>query len=304
MSRWCDGLPAVTVVVDCGGQDHAVTWRRGKLVLEDHDVLAERALIALGSQPPRCVEILEACRTLRDVALVDGFLLGEGTLDREDMESRRVRYVRAVEQAQRAKPVPAAMARQFSTLRRNDLEREQRMWSISLLESLPTEFRRRLALSVIVGCDRRWDAAPEPSYREDLEPTLHEIAAPAFQRSVRRWRRNLKPYASVIVESRLVGRGEQARCTARIDNSGAHAALRLPPAWITEVWARGIACVDDCFVLRVADGAGGGSSRHVIAVRFERQTRDVSGGIEAPAIVTRDADGAWSLSWAADVQRR
>ena len=37
--RWLDGLPPVTAKTRCDGRLHSITWRRGKLVLEDNDLL-------------------------------------------------------------------------------------------------------------------------------------------------------------------------------------------------------------------------------------------------------------------------
>lgn len=60
---WALDLDPVSVVVDCtGGARHVVTWRRGKLVLEDHDLTAEEAAIALGGPRPACLEVLRAWR--------------------------------------------------------------------------------------------------------------------------------------------------------------------------------------------------------------------------------------------------
>ena len=39
-----------------------MTWRRGKLVLVDHDLAAEEAAVALGSPPPPCVDVLRMWR--------------------------------------------------------------------------------------------------------------------------------------------------------------------------------------------------------------------------------------------------
>ena len=61
--RWCDPIAPVTVAVTCSGTTHHVTWRRGKLVLEDHDLAAELALLALdGHARPACVQLLEHWR--------------------------------------------------------------------------------------------------------------------------------------------------------------------------------------------------------------------------------------------------
>src|SRR5688572_29724695 len=63
-TRWCDPIAPVTVTVACGGGTHRVTWRRGKLVLEDHDLGAELAIAALDRDKPRpaCVQLLEHWR--------------------------------------------------------------------------------------------------------------------------------------------------------------------------------------------------------------------------------------------------
>lgn len=60
--RWYDYLEPVTAEVPCGGATHRVTWRRGKLVLEDHDLGAELAMLALGGQASPCVQVLKMWR--------------------------------------------------------------------------------------------------------------------------------------------------------------------------------------------------------------------------------------------------
>ena len=298
--RWCDDLGPAWAIVDCGGQRHAIAWRRGKVVLEDHDLLAERSLMALGSDPPRCVELLDSWKALRDVELVDQFLFAHATLDPDDVLDRRLRYETAIKAADRRMSIvphllPDVAAR-LDELRDAAVRREQRMWAITLIETLPPPLRRRLALATIVHCARRWE---DEEHRERLESSLRAIATPLLERSVRRWRRNLKPYVSVIVDAQVLSPGEPPSCVARIDNSGAHVDLLLPLAWFTAVWARGLALIDDCFVLDVAArSSGDGASLHVVAVRFERTGRDLSAAVQAPAILTRGEVGAWSLHWA------
>lgn len=58
-TRWYEELPEVTVEVDCGGAPHRVTWRRGKLVLADHDLSAERAMLVFGGEPCPCLRVLK-----------------------------------------------------------------------------------------------------------------------------------------------------------------------------------------------------------------------------------------------------
>lgn len=57
--RWYDPVPEATTVVDCGGADHRVTWRRGKLVLEAHDLTAERTMLVFGGELCECMRVLE-----------------------------------------------------------------------------------------------------------------------------------------------------------------------------------------------------------------------------------------------------
>lgn len=57
--RWCDAIPEATATIDCGGEGHPVTWRRGKLVLEAHDLSVERTMLAFGGDLCPCMRVLE-----------------------------------------------------------------------------------------------------------------------------------------------------------------------------------------------------------------------------------------------------
>ena len=57
--RWYDAIPEVTATVDCGGEDHLVVWRRGKVVLLAHDLGAERTMLIFGGELCRCMKVLE-----------------------------------------------------------------------------------------------------------------------------------------------------------------------------------------------------------------------------------------------------
>lgn len=58
-SRWYDPFPETTVLVDCGGESHPVSWRRGKIVIGAHDLAAERTLLAFGGELCVCMRVLE-----------------------------------------------------------------------------------------------------------------------------------------------------------------------------------------------------------------------------------------------------
>jgi len=74
--RWCHHVPPATAQLACGGDRHTVTWRRGKLVLEDHDLGAERAMLALGGEMPACLATLQLWRNLHTWAMA-GELFGQ-----------------------------------------------------------------------------------------------------------------------------------------------------------------------------------------------------------------------------------
>ncbi len=57
--RWYDPLPEATSTVQCGGETHRITWRRGKIVLQDHDLTAEKAMMAFGGEMCPCMRVLE-----------------------------------------------------------------------------------------------------------------------------------------------------------------------------------------------------------------------------------------------------
>jgi len=63
-----------SVKVRCSGSLHTISLiDRGALVLHDHDIEAERALVALGGEPCRCLQVLDAWRK-RDRAKLPGQL--------------------------------------------------------------------------------------------------------------------------------------------------------------------------------------------------------------------------------------
>ncbi|MDQ6928631.1 MAG: hypothetical protein M3159_08205 [Actinomycetota bacterium] len=60
--NWYHHVPPVQGLVPCEGALHRVSWRRGKLVLEDHDLSAENALLAFGGDPCACMQALRLWR--------------------------------------------------------------------------------------------------------------------------------------------------------------------------------------------------------------------------------------------------
>jgi len=57
--RWYEPLPEVAAVVECEDESHRIAWRRGKLVLEAHDLAAERTMAAFGGGLCVCMQVLK-----------------------------------------------------------------------------------------------------------------------------------------------------------------------------------------------------------------------------------------------------
>ncbi|MGQ0744899.1 MAG: hypothetical protein ACT4OS_11300 [Acidimicrobiales bacterium] len=57
--RWYHAVAPVETVVACSGEQHRVSWARGKLALADHDLAAERTMLVFGGEPCTCLRILE-----------------------------------------------------------------------------------------------------------------------------------------------------------------------------------------------------------------------------------------------------
>jgi hypothetical protein len=70
-ARWYDAREPITANVETGGPVHRVSWRDGRVILHDHDLAAEKVLLALGGEPCPCLLVCDAFRgpSEGDVAL-------------------------------------------------------------------------------------------------------------------------------------------------------------------------------------------------------------------------------------------
>ncbi len=59
---WPRRVPPLRVAVPCSGELHTVLWKRGSLVLVDHDAAADAVVVALGGTSPACLEVLRSWR--------------------------------------------------------------------------------------------------------------------------------------------------------------------------------------------------------------------------------------------------
>jgi hypothetical protein len=307
MRDWWTAVDPATVEVACGEEQHRISWRRGKLVLEDHDLAAEESFVALGGDPALCLEVLRAWRSAVDDREVlwfwDAPRVGNADMAqmlanvRAQQQQTLASYrqmvatgtLRGVPGAP-ARPIPREMLDRFRTQMAVDHRR-------ALLSALPEELRMRLGLSAIVRAARQRRAGPWfRSRAEDLQTALSSRAAPAVQQSMRAWRRRMSSHHSLIVESWIARPGEPANLCGLVDDAGGWAAACLPLEWLVDVWARGVAVVDGCFVLEVAGEGQSPDRLPVTAARWERCLPAGSTPVVEPAVAFR-VDGGWRLRW-------
>ena len=59
MSHWYEHVAPVSALIPCEGEQHRITWRWGKLKLDDHDLGGERAMLSLGGEANACLRALQ-----------------------------------------------------------------------------------------------------------------------------------------------------------------------------------------------------------------------------------------------------
>jgi hypothetical protein len=264
--RWYDGVAPATALVSCGGRQHPIVWRRGRISAPAHDLAAESALVALGAAPCPCLEVAAACRN--GLSVEDVFLLWTeqadptvGTSQALERWARRVGWARpalsgppaprsprsrspststsmaaasAAAASAPAGPVPGTTAARRAEERRS-----------ALLASLPLALRRRLALGVFRAIGRE----PVP----DLS-TSHPGFVPIFASLLTEAARSAGSIGPVPGEGRGPGVRWQAgpdAAGARVERRGRALFVTVSPGWVADVWAWGAAAVDGWLILEV-----------------------------------------------------
>jgi hypothetical protein len=310
VSGWWTAVGPTTVEVACGEERHRISWRRGKLVLDDHDLAAEESFAALGGEPALCLEILRAWRAAVDDREVlffwDAPRIGNPDialmLANVRAQSQRVlaSHRHMVASAGRRSmvapgpggPIPPEVLERMRT----QLAIDQRR---TLLSALPEELRMRLGLSAVVRAARHQGDPQWFGLRAgDLQTALSARVGPAVEASMRAWRGRLAGHHLVTVESWIASPGEPASLCGLMDDAGGWAAACLPMLWLVDVWARGVAVVDGCFVLEVRDDGGGDGPLLVTAARWERRLPAGSTPVVEPALLVR-VDQGWRLRFEA-----
>jgi hypothetical protein len=114
---------------------------------------------------------------------------------------------------------------------------------------------------------------------------------------MRAWRGRLSRHHFLAVESWIAAPAEAPTVCGLMDDAGGWAAASLPLLWLVDVWSRGVAVVDGCFVLEVHAEDETGDRLSVTAARWERRLPTGSTPVVEAAVVVR-TDGGWRLRWA------
>ncbi|MDQ4068056.1 MAG: hypothetical protein M3203_01035 [Actinomycetota bacterium] len=246
--RWYDCLPEATASVTCGGEQHRVTWRRGKLVLEEHDLSAERGMLAFGGELCECMRVLEMW--------VEQFRMPPD---------------------------------QFLQLRK---------WLGPDADLAPSEFELHRRLGMILSWERTWRATFYLHRKQEklLGDELKDKALGPLRQHLNAWK--AKTGARVIsgCQVAVVPGTKPATVEGTTDGVAMRAVAQLHGRWLVDVWPRGIAVVDDAFVVGLEE------ARHVDellvqAVRWEQTRPGKWATVDRPARVQRDETGTWHLSW-------
>lgn len=248
--RWYDSLPEATVAVPCGGEEHHVTWRRGKLVLEDHDLAAERGMLAFGGEMCPCMEVL------------------------------------------------AMWVKQFQMP--PELFVQLRKWLGPKADLAPGEFDLHRRLSMILGWERSWRRASYVNRQQErlLGIELKDMALPALRQHLNTCRPKTGARVVSGCQVAIVPTAAPDGVEGTTDGVAMKAVARLHGRWLVDVWPRGMATVDDAFVVAVVDSVSD-DDFHVRASTWEPATAGTWAAVERPARVQRDAGGAWRLTWEA-----
>lgn len=246
--RWCDHVEPATATVECSGARHRLSWRRGHLVVEDHDLGAERTMRALGAETPTCLRILTQWRQLHTWAT----------------------------------------STELFAQMRSRLGDEQLLGPGDL--TVPHE------LGLLLTWERAWRMSSY--YGEGHELLLQaQLRARAFEpvrTHLALWADRLGYRQSPNIEVKILRPGQDPRVVGAIDRFTARATAAFGVRWVLEVWARGLALVDDALVLGLQ---GSPRALHARAVRWEPRAGDEARPVVATVTLGRRPDGSWARSW-------
>jgi hypothetical protein len=248
--RWCDHIEPATALVECNGERHRVTWRRGKVVLEDHDLTAETAMLAFGGKPFPCLGVLRRWRDMHTWAMSAELF-----------------------QTMSARLGPEVV--------------------------LPGELKPVQELGLMLTWERTWRRSSfYADYERLLLEQLRSRALPPLRQHLAFWRKRSGARLLSSAEVRVLRPRQAPSILGSMDRVRVRATASVGVSWVLRVWARGLALVDDAFVLHVEDDEANGAALPVVAVRWEEHETGAWSPRALPAHVIRDRSGERKIAWA------
>jgi hypothetical protein len=163
---------------------------------------------------------------------------------------------------------------------------------------LPAELAPVHELGLMLTWERTWRRSAYYSEHERLLlEQLRKRALPALREHLVLWRSRSGARLISSAQVRVLRPGQPPAMEGSMDSVRVTATAALGVSWIHRVWGRGLAAVDDGFVLEVADEEASGDELAVRAVRWEEQRPGAWSPVIATARVGLDGDGRWRLRW-------
>ncbi len=246
--RWCDHLEPATATVECSGSQHRLSWRRGQVVIEDHDLGAERTMRALGAETPTCLRILSQWRQLH----------------------------------------AWATSIELFTQMRSRLGDEQLLG--------PGDLRLPHELALLLTWERSWRMSSYYGEGHEvlLQAQLQARALEPVRQHLTLWCDRLGYRQTPRVEVNILRPGQAPRVIGAIDRFTARVTAAFGVRWVLEVWARGLATVEDALILELV---GSPRALQARAVRWRRHAGDEARPEVATATLGRRPDGSWARTW-------
>jgi hypothetical protein len=268
---------------------HRITWRRGKLILEDHDIEAEQALVALGGERCVCLDVSQLFAT--PPPLHDVVQTGPARSAQTMKGLRRLR-ARPTAQAQFQLLIPNVPAARHAQLRRDLDEHFGREHTLSVLRLIDGDLRRRLLSASAVAATRR-GVGGYPDDRIGLTRFFADEIAPGVEWSLRGARRNLPAGAKVDFHLHLLANDDDdPTVEGVVSRGGGSVHIAVQPRWLADVWAHDLTLVDDNPVLAVKE-RNSVDTAWVTAICWSRARFELTEPRLESIFITRDDLGFW-----------
>jgi len=268
------------------GATHRVTWRRGKLVLEDHDIEAEQALIALGGERCVCLDVADLFASpplLHEIVQTDSARSAKVQRALRSITPPQVRFQNV------SHAVPQSIHSRMQVEFQEHFARQRRL---TVLRAIEGDLRRRLLSASAVAATRRGVGG----YPDDwiaLTRFFSDEICPGIEWSLRGARRNLPAGARVNFHLRLLPEDEDdPTIEGVVSRGGGSIHLAVQPRWLADVWAHDLTLVDENPVVAVKE-RNSVDTAWVTVVCWSRTRFELTEPRLEPLFITRDELGFW-----------